>query len=103
MLGRAPYANPYLLNELDQAIYKTQPVNRFEVMYEYFDYACQEHTAVTHIKHLAKHLLGLFTGLNGARAFRRHLSTNMFDDRATPNVILEAGKLVSQDIKDTFK
>ena len=103
MLGRAPYANPYLLNELDQAIYKTQPVNRFEVMYEYFDYACQEHTAGTHIKHLAKHLLGLFTGLNGARAFRRHLSTNMFDDRATPNVILEAGKLVSQDIKDTFK
>lgn len=96
MLGRAPYANPYLLNELDQAVHAGEARSRFDVMQQYVDYAKVEQAGGTHIKHIAKHLLGLFTGFPGARAYRRHLSNHMFSEGASPDVILEAATLVDQ-------
>jgi tRNA-dihydrouridine synthase A len=44
----------------------------------------------THIRHMAKHLLGLFHGIAGARAFRRHLSTHMYADDADLGVVMQA-------------
>ena len=96
MLGRAPYANPYLVNEVDQAIFNGQACDRFDVMTQYIDYAEQEHANGVHIKYIAKHLLGLFTGIPGARAFRRHLSTHMYDDSTGPDVIRDAALFVKE-------
>ena len=101
MLGRAPYANPYLLNELDQTIFNGEARDRFEVMMQYILYAEKEHTKGTHIKHMAKHLLGLFTGMPGARAFRRHLSTHMHKDIANAGVIRDAAAFINEDVSET--
>jgi tRNA-dihydrouridine synthase A len=36
---------------------------------------------------VTRHMLGLFSGRPGARAWRRHLSENAIGDRAGPEVI----------------
>lgn len=94
MMGRAPYANPYLLNELEQAVFDGEEVDRFSVLERYIEYTERETRAGTHVKHMARHLLGLFTGLPGARAFRRHLSTHMYHDDANASVVRDAAQLV---------
>jgi tRNA-dihydrouridine synthase A len=43
---------------------------------------------------IAKHMVGLFQGMPGARAFRRHLSENAFKPGATGQVIRDAAALV---------
>lgn len=95
MLGRAPYSNPYLLAELDARIFKSQPSDRLTVLKQYRTYMAEQQSLGVHIKHMAKHLLGLFTGLPGARAFRRHLSTYMYQDDADLRVLDDAVEYVS--------
>ena len=90
MLGRAPYSNPFLLAELDYAIFGSKLADRFHVFSLYRDYVVTELAAGTDLKHMAKHLFGLFTGFPGARAFRRHLSNHMHTDGAGIEVLDDA-------------
>ena len=90
MLGRAPYSNPYLLAELDASIFKSQPIDRFDALARYREYMARQKAEGVSIKHMARHLLGLFTGIPGARAFRRHLSTHMHRDDADLQVVDDA-------------
>lgn len=104
MLGRAPYSNPYLLAELEQAINQRPLPDRLDIVAAYRSYMEQEIARGCHIKHMAKHLLGLFTGLPGARAFRRSLSTTMYDDEAGIEVIdlaLETMQTTAQKARAT--
>ncbi len=94
MLGRAPYSNPYLLAELDSAIFNRPAVSRADTVALYRAYMVQQISAGVHIKHMAKHLLGLFAGIPGARAFRRHLSTHMYADDAGISVMDDACALI---------
>jgi len=94
MLGRAPYNNPYLLAELETQVFRTELVDRYAALSHYRAYMAEQEARGVHIKHMAKHLLGLFTGLPGARAFRRHLSTHMFQDDATVSVVDDAVALI---------
>ena len=43
---------------------------------------------------ITRHMLGLFQGLPGARAWRRHLSENAHLPGAGPEVLLRAAALV---------
>lgn len=97
MLGRAPYNNPYLLAELDQAVFNTSPPDRYEVISDYRQYMVAELDAGTHLKHMTKHLFGLFTGFPGARAFRRHLSTYMNAPDADISVLDAAVGMLGTD------
>ena len=101
MLGRAPYANPFLLAELEQALFGTETPDQLEVLHHFLDYAENAQHKGTHIRHMAKHLLGLFTGIRGARAYRRYLSENMFAEDADVSVVRSAVNLVSRDSSDT--
>jgi tRNA-dihydrouridine synthase A len=87
MLGRAPYSNPWLLAELEAAIFDTPLPDRFEVLAQYRDYMDHNIAEGQHFKHMAQHLLGLFSGCRGARAFRRHMSENMFREDANCEII----------------
>lgn len=74
MIGRAAYHNPLFLVELDRAVYKSpEPFNHHEVLLNYISYM-EKHCKNTPINLLTRPLLGLFQGLSGARAWRRHLS-----------------------------
>lgn len=76
MLGREAYANPYLLSTVDQEFYhdshptKTQR----EVVLAYLPYIIEQHSNGVPLRHLTRHLVSLFQGLPGAKAWRRHLS-----------------------------
>lgn len=90
MLGRAPYADPWLLAELEQAIYGTPVPDRLDILSKYRNYVDQNVRAGVHFKHMGRHLLGYFTGCRGAQTFRRHLSERMFKENVSASLIDEA-------------
>jgi len=97
MLGRAAYQNPYLLAAVDARLFSddTPSVSRLDaalLMADYADRMIADHDI--RAGHIARHMVGLFQGLPGARAFRRHLSENTFREGATGQVIRDAAALV---------
>ena len=74
MLGRAAYHDPYLLAQLDAALYGTPLPAREDVLTHLRPYVEAELRRGTALKHISRHLLGLFQGEPGARTFRRVLS-----------------------------
>ena len=96
MMGRAIYNNPYLLAEVDGLIFN-QPVlkpSRHQVMQQMLPYIERRMADGRPIKSITRHLLGLFQGQPGARAWRRYISENVFKPEAGLEVITEALKLV---------
>ncbi len=51
-------------------------LTRFEVLEQMYPYIEQQLSDGSYLNHIARHMLGLFQGLPGARAWRRHLSEN---------------------------
>lgn len=92
MLGRAAYQNPYLLAEVDQQIFgHTVPaLTRKQVVTEFMDYAAAQLEQGVALNHMTRHILGLYQGQPGARAFRRHLSENAWRKHAGIEVLQEA-------------
>ncbi|MCG6900516.1 MAG: tRNA dihydrouridine(20/20a) synthase DusA [Gammaproteobacteria bacterium] len=76
MLGRSAYHNPYLLAEVDRRLFQDQhPVpTREEVVERMLPYIERELKRGSPLKHITRHMLGLFQGVPGARHWRRHLS-----------------------------
>ena len=91
MLGRAAYHNPWILAECQQRFFTDQAAIRREdiidLMNIYLERQVGEGTAV---KHISRHLLGLFQGLPGAKAWRRYLSENAFKDDANTELLQQA-------------
>ncbi|PKQ08397.1 MAG: tRNA dihydrouridine(20/20a) synthase DusA [Alphaproteobacteria bacterium HGW-Alphaproteobacteria-12] len=98
MLGRAAYQNPYLLAWVDARFYgdARPPLSRHEVLDAFLPYVQKELAHGTHLHAMTRHILGLFQGCPGARAFRRHISENAPRPGANVNVIREAMELVSR-------
>lgn len=97
MLGRAAYQNPYLLTEVDGRLFgdgSPQP-SRHVVAYAMAAYADRmARDQDVRVGHVGRHLVGLFQGLPGARAWRRYLSENGHRPGATGQVIRDAADLV---------
>ena len=74
MLGRAAYHDPYLLAQLEAALYGIPMPSREEVLAHLRPYVEAELKRGTALKHISRHLLGLYQGEPGARSFRRVLS-----------------------------
>jgi len=77
MLGRAAYHDPYVLAQAEHALYGTPLPAQ---MRPYVEEELRGGT--TKLKHITRHLLGLYQGLPGARAFRRELSERAHLDDA---------------------
>lgn len=100
MLGRAVYANPFLLADIDHQLFSSTLPNQLEVLSTYRDYMRTQISKGEGFKHMVKHLLGYFTGYRGARHFRRHLSTYMFQEDADISVLDDA--LSESKVTDNF-
>ena len=75
MLGRCAYGNPWVLAELDSRLDRRRGVtSREAVLLEYLRYVGSELKRGTSLKAMTRHLVGLYTGRPGARAWRRFLS-----------------------------
>jgi len=75
MLGRAAYQQPWLVAELDRALFGERSARTLEqVLERYLSYVERELTAGTPLRSMTRHLLGLRAGLPGGRLWRRALS-----------------------------
>jgi tRNA-dihydrouridine synthase A len=91
MLGRAAYHTPWLLAECQQQLFDNKTIKKpediIEAMNLYIERQAGEGVAV---KHISRHLLGLFQGLPGAKAWRRYLSENAYRDDGNVDLLNQA-------------
>lgn len=83
MVGRLICSNPFWLSDVDQRYYdeKTPLKSREEIIAGYLPYILQQYAKGVPMRHMTRHLIGLFQGEVGARAWRRALSEASLDDR----------------------
>ena len=74
MLGRVAYHDPYVLHRLDNALSDESDVPREELLLRMRPYVEVQLARGVAIKHIVRHVLGLFHGQPGGRAFRQVLS-----------------------------
>ena len=92
MLGREAYQNPFILHAVDQMFFAENPSakNRIEYLQDYMPYMMSELEKGTPLKHMSRHILGLFKGEKGGKQFRRHLSENSHKPGAGIEVVNDA-------------
>ena len=92
MLGREVYHNPYLLSRVDDEFYSHKEVvkSRQEVVMALIPYIQQQMQQGERLHNITRHILGLFHGEKGARAWRRHLSDHANKPGADEQVVLRA-------------
>ena len=98
MLGREAYQNPYLLADVDRLVFgvMTERPSRHQIVHNMIPYIEQELARGNHLAHITRHMLGLFQGVVGARAWRRHLSEYACRKDADIQTLLDALSLVRE-------
>jgi tRNA-dihydrouridine synthase A len=96
MIGRAAYGDPWMLADADAWLAGAAPpsADRRQVVGAMVAYARRMQAENVQVKRVAQHMLGLASGLPGARHFRRYLSEHTRADDAPPERIAEAWELV---------
>jgi tRNA-dihydrouridine synthase A len=96
MIGRAAYADPYLLAQVDRTLFgaKEPAPSRAEILDRFTAYVDRELAQGARLNQMTRHILGLFYGRPRARAFRRHLAENAHLDEAGVDV-LEAARRIA--------
>src|SRR3954469_7207910 len=77
MMGRAAYQEPAILLDVDRVIFGATPAvsDAFEALDLFEPYVAARLAEGVRLHAMTRHVLGLFNGRPGARAFRRHLAT----------------------------
>lgn len=98
MVGRQAYHDPYLLAEVDRRLYADPHAipSRAAVVRQLLPYVERQLTEGAQLKHISRHILGLFQGMPGAKAWRRHISQHAHVAGAGPEVIEAALALQRQ-------
>ena len=90
MIGRQAYHHPWFLAELDAALGIRHNKSRRDVVTEMLAYIERELAAGTQLKHITRHMLGLFANQPGARRWRRHLSEHAHRPGMSGDLLLDA-------------
>jgi tRNA-dihydrouridine synthase A len=92
MMGRAAYQEPWRLLAVDRLLYgEAAPVASQRATVEaILPYVEAEVARGTRLHAITRHMLGLFQGIPGARAWRRHLATEAVKPGAGAEVLREA-------------
>ncbi|WP_437883273.1 tRNA dihydrouridine(20/20a) synthase DusA [Pseudomonas sp. LRF_L74] len=79
MLGREAYHNPYLLAQVDAALFGSgdEPVSRTDALLQLRPYIERHIAEGGMLHHVTRHVLGLAQGFPGARRFRQLLSVDV--------------------------
>lgn len=107
MIGRAAYDNPWEWASADRELFPAascespaeEPTRRqvVEAMVEYAESAMARGAK---LKHITRHILGLFAGCPGARYWRRTLSQRAHLEGEGPGLLLEAIAAIPEDLLD---
>ena len=98
MIGRHAYHQPWFLHELGQlnVSHKKKMTTREDIIEKMYSYIESQMKIGVKLKHITRHMLGLFAGQPGARAWRKHLSTHAHLEGAGIEVLQNARKKLSQ-------
>jgi len=101
MLGRAAYHNPYILADADRRFFGSddEPPSRADVVERLIPYIEHRLGEGVPLHRVTRHILGLYQGVPGARAWRRHLSENAHRRGAGVEVVGEALALVERSAR----
>jgi tRNA-dihydrouridine synthase A len=91
MIGREAYQNPWFLAEIERAVFgASDACTREQIVERYKRYVERQLAAGVPLRHMTRHVLGLFNGMRGARRWRRVLSELIDGDKLGAEV-LDAG------------
>jgi len=91
MIGRQAYHDPYFLAELEQRFLGQADLpDRRAIVERMYGYIEKELTNGERLNRITRHMLGLFAGQPGARAWRRMISENAHKPDAGPEVLRAA-------------
>ena len=99
MVGREAYHNPFIMSQVDQRFYDAEYKKKTEldILDQYMVYMQKQLDEGVYLKHMSRHLLGLFTGQAGAKAWRRHISENAYKEGAGIEVIQQAENYITKE------
>jgi tRNA-dihydrouridine synthase A len=98
MLGRVAYHEPEILLAVDPQLHGEEPpvADAFEAVEAYEPYVAARLAEGERLHAMTRHMLGLFTGRPGARAYRRHLATEAVKPGANLQTLRDAVAHVSR-------
>jgi tRNA-dihydrouridine synthase A len=96
MVGREAYHNPYCLSQVDALFYQDAHAipSRHDVVLQLLPYVAQQLSLGVRLHSITRHILGLFHGEPGARAWRRYLSEHGVKPGADSAVLVQALNLM---------
>jgi tRNA-dihydrouridine synthase A len=102
MLGRAAYQTPYILAEVDQRLFGSPapPPTRRAVLEGMIPYIGAHLAKGGRLNNICRHMLGIYHGQPGARAFRRHISEHGPGAKAGVEVLVEAIELAERGMAE---
>ena len=91
MIGRQAYQQPWFLAELERRFDADFDLPcRRKIVERMVPYIENELREGERLGRIVRHMVGLFAGQPGARAWRRYLSENAYRENAGVNVLFEA-------------
>lgn len=98
MLGRAAYQTPFILSGVDNRYFGdgSRPRTEHEIVRAMTPYIEKHMARGGSLFQVTRHMLGLFHGRPGARAWRRYLSENAYKTGAGLDVLLSALEFVPE-------
>lgn len=93
MIGREAYANPFFLAAVESEYFPTLEVDqttRQAIIEKFIPYVERELANKTRLTSITRHILGLFQGQAGARAWRRYISEHAHQKNAGIEILNEA-------------
>jgi tRNA-dihydrouridine synthase A len=102
MLGRAAYQEPWRLIEVDPLMFGASApfADGSEAAAALIPYIERELACGTRLSAITRHMLGLFRGVPGARAFRRHLASEAVKPGADAAVLIAALALLGKRVSE---
>lgn len=101
MLGREPYANPYILHNVDQLIFAHPAVSipdRIAMLHQVYPYIERQLSNGMPLTKMVRHIIGLFHGEPNGKRWRRYLSEHAFRKTADMETLYRAEQLVTAAI-----
>jgi len=97
MLGREPYANPFMLNEVDEKLFDgdKSTLTRLDILEKLLPYIEKHMKKGMRLTKIVPHIIGLFHGQPSAKQWRRYLSEHANKENSGIHTILKASKFVS--------
>ena len=97
MIGRAAYHTPWILSEADKLIFKQKGSSQtpYDVIQQMIPFIEQQLSSGIKLHTITRHMLGLFHGRPGAKAWRRYLSEKANSPEANIQTLIAAASSLS--------